>query len=460
MGGSSGMARKHSSSSGRPGGPTPSGPPPASGSGGTPAGGRPHSSSGAGSPGKRPPSPGAPSAHGTGPGASRPRPGQGFHVDSGRIDTFAGRLGDLQTQLSSVANGIGAARVGPQSFGTVGQALAGRVTQAVDTMSQHVGRIADEVGVASRMTGRVARAYDGVEGKHSGALGKLAPGGGAPPTFGGGGGASRGLGGKASRGGTGGSRYNPYGRPPGSGSGSGGGAGAPSPSPSPPPSPRPPRPPYELPSGQSGHGRPPEGPFAPYQYPYGGYPDIPANAHQHVTHGDYNNQGQVTGGHVARPDVHTPSIDPNRYGQGVVNAPGNPVNVQPNGVYNHPNPQVDFGPWGRYPKHNNHHSMYPQGLPDTAVHGMGNHAWNGGNPNGGYTVNPNGGGSWSGQAQIPFTPAWNPGNRPDLPPHGAGSVNHGYTGQTVNVEGYYNPNGNVATYYPGNQGRPPMPPPP
>lgn len=217
-------------------------------------------------------------------------------------------------------------------------------------------------------------------------------------------------------------------------------------------------------------------PSAPPQKPFGpGH--VPDTANQHVTHGDYKppykpkkgkaKPAAATGGHVIKPDVHEPpkvNAHGNAYGQGVVPGSGTgTTGPKPNGVYEVTKPNVDFGPGGNVPK-NGMSSMFPTGLPDTAVHGMGKSAFNGGAP---YTTEPTAATkNWSGSAQIPFTPKWNPG----YSDHGSGSTNHPNAGHVVNMDGYAhqepidpaNPGAGTKyvaeTYYP-NANQPPSPPP-
>jgi hypothetical protein len=248
--------------------------------------------------------------------------------------------------------------------------------------------------------------------------------------------------------------------------------------------------------------------------PPGFAPDIPGETHGHTTHGEFKpaqappapnawQRPQTVGGHVASGDItgpfpaHTlppPPAGPHGprpivHGQGVnvtggTDASGRPINInnqQPNGVYTATNAPL-HGPGASVrpgaPAMNNNpnvtqgnkplSTMFPQGMTSDQVHELGNQAWHGGMPNGGThqpnnPAQPNGQATtWHGQAQVPFTPVWNPGGAD----HGSGAGNAPNAGHTINVQGFHRPMDPVnqpgvqhpATYFP-SANQPPAPPP-
>jgi hypothetical protein len=313
------------------------------------------------------------------------------------------------------------------------------------------------------------------------------PGGGKPSPLGGKGGNLNSFGKKGKRGGKsgGGSSHGPSGSrsgPGGSGgSGSHGGPSGTGPSGS------------HGPGGGSPTNPPPsrprpdwQGPFSPAQPPPGNSSGIGPGAHGHSQYGDYKYPGgntnakpnRFTGGHTWHSDTTTPVPPPggghNPAGGITGHKPNGGIGpTQPNGIYQVNKPTVQWQPppnsagvvpppvqIGGKPGS----TMYPQGMPSTYSQGMGNQAWNYGSPNGGMQLPPGAGpGSnykFNGQAQIPYTPIWNPGGAN----HGAAPSGgwHNYQGQVINHEGWAKPQPgggyNVQSYYPVAGGPPPMQP--
>jgi hypothetical protein len=234
-------------------------------------------------------------------------------------------------------------------------------------------------------------------------------------------------------------------------------------------------------------------PTPPHQPPPGTTP-VPGETHGHTTHGEYKPPvpgagrrprpmpGQAVGGHVAAGDVVGPPPAgtlpppprpprPAVHGAGVhTGAAG--VTVSPaaaNGVYNVQNAPLAGVRPGAPGNNKPLSTMFPGGVNSGLVQNMGNQAWNHGNPSGGLH-NPNPGGSgnttWHGQAQVPYTPVWNPHNDPNLPPHGGTTpTSNPHAGEVVNVQGFHRPMDptnpavqHPATYFPeppANQ--PPVP---
>lgn len=233
-------------------------------------------------------------------------------------------------------------------------------------------------------------------------------------------------------------------------------------------------------------------PSAPQQGP-AGTGGISQGAHNHVSHGEYKppftptkgkNKGKTqpagaSGGHVAQGDIHTPggvNGHGRPYGGGVATTgPATGSTVAANGVYDIKQPDVQFPSMSGNVTKPGMSSMFPPGMPDTAVHGVGNQAFNHGNPSGGITTpNPHqpNNGSWSGSGQVPFTPNYDPGHSNhgsggliDPANPAAGSYNHPSAGQNINVQGYANQDPaqpgkwNAATYFPPTANQPPTPPP-
>ncbi|NKQ56900.1 hypothetical protein HFP15_28910 [Amycolatopsis sp. K13G38] len=203
--------------------------------------------------------------------------------------------------------------------------------------------------------------------------------------------------------------------------------------------------------------RPPqEEPFAPNQPAYGSS-GIPGNTHDHVIYGDVKvpkkGKPKFSGGHVWHGDI--PSAPGGTHGSGVTGSSTSTISPpRPNGVYDVHKPTTTNSSGGTVVKPGMS-SMFPQGLGPSQVQGLANQAWNGGAPNGGF----HGTNSWSGQAQIPYTPVWNPAGDAGLPAHGSGSGNHPNAGSILNIGGYHN-GGSASTYYPdGNNTTPPVQPP-
>ncbi|GAB3897222.1 hypothetical protein GCM10029964_079730 [Kibdelosporangium lantanae] len=111
--------------------------------------------------------------------------------------------------------------------------------------------------------------------------------------------------------------------------------------------------------------------------------------------------------------------------------------TQPNGIYEINKPAVTYqgppGPGGAVPPPMQvggkpGSTMYPQGMPSTYNYGMGNQAWNYGAPNQGIQLPPSPqvgqNYKFGGQAQIPYTPIWNPGgaNHGSAPRRAAGTT--------------------------------------
>lgn len=214
-------------------------------------------------------------------------------------------------------------------------------------------------------------------------------------------------------------------------------------------------------------------PGKPNQDPYGGV-DVPQSANDHVIFGNLKpprparpgrppNPWGFSGGHVLHNDLppgttaHNtapPGARPSWHGAGVTG--GNPPAVHgpvgPTGAGPAPGP----GPFGTFPSPNgvyNLHrptmtdpnganagkpvsTMFPQGMNPGTVQNIGDQAWNGGAPNGGFAPVPNGTSlTWQGQGQVPYTPIWNPGGAD----HGSGAGNHPNAGSIINISGYANP---------------------
>lgn len=147
------------------------------------------------------------------------------------------------------------------------------------------------------------------------------------------------------------------------------------------------------------------------------------------------------------------------------NDPANPS--APPGIYNMHQPQTIGADGNTYTKPGMS-TVFPDGMHPGIVQNVGSQGWNWGSPNGGVTphtppVDTSGnpqvdkfgnpiparpGGTWTGQGQVPFTPVWNPGNEPAMPPHGAADSNNPWAGQVVNVDGYYDGNSQAPTFWP------------
>lgn len=223
-------------------------------------------------------------------------------------------------------------------------------------------------------------------------------------------------------------------------------------------------------------------PAAPHQ-PAPGTTEVPLESHQHMG-GELKptKKPQVVGGHVGASDYHSYTNDPaspwktplpgvtshNVHGQGVMTSTGtHGGTTSANGVYDLKKPNIDDGT-GNPLSHNGKtpakpmSTMFPQGVPAGQVWGMGEQAWNGGNPAGGHTVTTGAhgpGGTWEGHAQVPYTPTWNPGGAD----HGSGDGNNQHAGETVNVAGYSrpmvpgDPTMHPATYFPKPPADQPVP---
>jgi hypothetical protein len=222
-------------------------------------------------------------------------------------------------------------------------------------------------------------------------------------------------------------------------------------------------------------------PAAPHQ-PAPGTTTVPEESHHHMggelkPGGGRRPRPAVVGGHVAdgdydpnyTPDPANPWKPPsgipptaNTHGHGVIVPPG-PHATAPNGVYGVNGVPISDGHGGTLnhpvtgaPMNKPVSTMFPQGVPSGQVWGMGEQAWNGGNPAHSGPP-PAAGGSWEGHAQVPFTPTWNPGN----PDHGSGDGNSPYAGHTVNIAGYGrpmvpgDPTVHPATYFPNPTAPPP-----
>jgi hypothetical protein len=214
-----------------------------------------------------------------------------------------------------------------------------------------------------------------------------------------------------------------------------------------------------------------------------GTTEVPLEAHHHMG-GEVNKKKKPVGGHVAANDYQgfnnynnpawkkplpTSKLNPapTAHGHGIVGAtPKGPTS--PNGVYTVSNGTISDGANGTLNKPGNTpytkpiSTMFPQGVPAGQVWGMGEQAWNGGQPHGGMS-----GGQWSGHAQVPYTPVWNPTGDHSLPAHGSGDGNNPHAGQVVNIQGFHRPmdsnNPTVehpASYFPQPPAQQPTPPPP
>ncbi|MEV6905328.1 hypothetical protein [Amycolatopsis sp. NPDC051372] len=232
------------------------------------------------------------------------------------------------------------------------------------------------------------------------------------------------------------------------------------------------------------HGGPPysSAPEGPWATP------VPEDAHNHVIFGDLKPGRKppgFTGGHVPAVSIPPDTTFPAGHGTGIrpngnPNIPPRPqpLPTPPNsgligghdpadpgvpGVYNLPRPQTVDTDGKTYTKPGIS-TTYPDGMHPGLVQNSGNQAWNFGNPNGGFQ--PNGpktnsldpaGGRWQGQAQIPFTPVWNPASDPGLPPHGAADPDNKWAGRIMNVDGFYGGDGGPRTYWPDTDSqRPPQ----
>ena len=150
-------------------------------------------------------------------------------------------------------------------------------------------------------------------------------------------------------------------------------------------------------------------------------PNIPASAHEHVTHGGYNaNQNKPTGGHMWQGQVGTQPTNVQHYGHGVSNNPASGTNHYANGVYTQQNPSIQYG--GGYGKINKPvpSTMFPSNLDVGQVQNLGNQAWNNGAPSGGIQGN-----KWFGHATLP-------------------------NGNTIRIQGFAN-GGKVSSYFPSSQ---------
>lgn len=223
-------------------------------------------------------------------------------------------------------------------------------------------------------------------------------------------------------------------------------------------------------------------PAAPHQPPPG-TTVMPEETHHHMGGEGKPGKGKkpkpsVVGGHVAASDYdphYTPDpANPWKPPSGIPatgNTHGHGVNVPPgagttpagtNGVYGVHNVPISDGAGGTLnhpttgaPLNKPISTMFPQNVPSGQVWGMGEQAWNGGNPAFGHA-----GGQWQGHAQVPFTPVWNPHNEPGEP-HGSGNGNSPHAGEIVNIAGYSrpmvpgDPTVHPATYFPNPPAAPP-----
>ncbi|WP_372907225.1 WXG100 family type VII secretion target [Saccharopolyspora indica] len=313
-----------------------------------------------------------------------------------------------------------------QVLATLGIAMAWVVPQVVTAVAKTVAKIADvttKLVKAMKSLGKLMKKLGDGFGDAKKALDKIKKdkGSGPKPQGGPGPGSSRSL----SGGGSGPTPSSGSGPAPSSGSGG---------------------PATTRSTGAPSRPHPPlEGPFSPAQPPWGSG-KIPASAQDHVNFGDIKppkgkKKPTASGGHVLSDDLAasgaTPSTSGN-HGTGVQRPPGAPSSVGPGGVFEVNKPTINDSAGNPVTKPGK--STVYDGLPPTAVNGLQNQAYNGGNPNGGFTPTPSdpNTGKWQGQAQVPFTPRWDkdPVTGVEGPGHGSGATNHKHAGETVNVEGY------------------------
>nr|WP_240687131.1 EndoU domain-containing protein [Amycolatopsis suaedae] len=149
---------------------------------------------------------------------------------------------------------------------------------------------------------------------------------------------------------------------------------------------------------------------------------MPAAAHEHATHGDFNvNSGRPTGGHLWQGEVNTPPSNVHQYGHGVSNSPGFGRDYYSNGVYTHQNPTIAYDPqYGNLGKPNPS-TMFPVGLEPHQIQQLGNTAWNNGAPSGGFNGN-----RWYGHAFLP-------------------------DGKPIRIQGFVDRFGDVSSYFPSSQ---------
>lgn len=212
----------------------------------------------------------------------------------------------------------------------------------------------------------------------------------------------------------------------------------------------------------------PFSPGKPSQSPYGGV-DVPQSANDHVIFGNLkppfkaSKPWKFSGGHVLHNDLPPGTTahntappgapKPSWHGAGVTGGtppaaqgPAGPTGAgptgpgpfgsfpAPNGVYNLPKPTMTDPHGGVAGKPMS--TMFPQGMNPGLVQNVGDQAWNGGRPNGGFNPMPSGSSlTWQGQGQIPYTPIWNPGGTD----HGSGAGNHPNAGSTIHISGFANP---------------------
>jgi hypothetical protein len=324
------------------------------------------------------------------------------------------------------------------SLGSLGSGTAGHVNTHLLGVHQHTQTMGAHISHTGGLLHSNATAIETNEQQVADSFGKIGSHGvvrtrPAAPA-----GGDSGIG--ATRPGKGSHRFDPYGRP---GRGSGGGAGG------------------QAPGGGNGgqdagpSNQPPPPPpptwgdpgFRPPNF----NPNIAQDTHTHVTHGqwvDDGADGRVTGGHIQQGDVGTPHPDQANGTVGWGARPPTPTQVsdtQPNGVYKYSDSHIWFSGFGHLPKQHDNPTMFPPGLSDTQVHGIGTQAWNDPNTkfwqNNDVYGNVRPGGTFSGQGVIP------PG--------------HPNAGMPIKVNGTWGGDGSASTYYPSpKQNFPPPPPAP